>query len=259
MKKLLWLALIFYSGTLGAQELISKEWLINGVKRQALIYVPAQAKKQKSPLIFAFHGHGGTMRNCYQGRKFEKFWPEAITIYPQGLNTPGTLTDPEGKYPGWLIKDTTLNNRDLQFFDQMLLSLKQEFQIDDNRIYATGHSNGGAFVYFLWATRPTVFAAFAPTAASVSRFFSLRVPKPALHLMGEQDPLVKPIVQRFTINRVKKLNDCSTKAEVLSPNLQRFEGNQHNDLWVYTHAGGHGYPAAANEIIVNFFKAYQKH
>ena len=45
-----------------------------------------------------------------------------------------------------------------------LASLRHTYNIDDDRIYATGFSNGGMFTYLLWAKRPNVFAAFAPVA-----------------------------------------------------------------------------------------------
>src|SRR5690242_8037210 len=45
-----------------------RTWKIDGVERTALLYIPAAASTRKSPVIFAFHGHGGTMR--YAARKF---------------------------------------------------------------------------------------------------------------------------------------------------------------------------------------------
>ena len=34
-----------------------------------------------------------------------------------------------------------------------------KFKIDEKRVYATGHSNGGGFTYLLWTCRPDAFAA----------------------------------------------------------------------------------------------------
>jgi polyhydroxybutyrate depolymerase len=31
--------------------------------------------------------------------------------------------------------------------------MKQDYRVDEQRIYATGHSKGGAFTYLLWAAR----------------------------------------------------------------------------------------------------------
>jgi hypothetical protein len=45
--------------------------------------------------------HGGSMLNAARTLGYHTRWPEAIVVYMQGLNTPGRLTDPEGRQPGW--------------------------------------------------------------------------------------------------------------------------------------------------------------
>jgi polyhydroxybutyrate depolymerase len=234
------------------------EWTINGEIRKALVYIPSSAKSRPAPVIFAFHGHGGTMLNMYRTRGFDKLWPEAIFICPQGLNTPGMLTDPEGKKSGWVMYDETDKNRDLQFFDAMLKTLKTDYKIDDHRIYATGHSNGGGFTYLLWATRANEFAAFAPTATAAGKLREQLMPKPALHLMGEADPLVKPLMQRATYNKVLLINDCSKEGTKLDSNATLYAGKNGNDVIIFLHSGGHGYPINANQTIIDFFKKYSK-
>jgi polyhydroxybutyrate depolymerase len=150
----------------GADEpLIRRELRVDGVAREALLHVPAQAKDKPCPVVFAFHGHGGNMNHSARTFGYHLLWPEAIVIYPQGLNTPGRLTDPEGKKPGWQGSVGDQGDRDLKFFDAMLADLRANHQVDDRRIYSTGHSNGGGFTYLLWAARGDVFAAVAPSAA----------------------------------------------------------------------------------------------
>jgi len=53
------------------------------------------------PVVLVFHGHGGTARYAARTFALHRHWPEAIVVYPQGLNTPGRRTDPEGRRPGW--------------------------------------------------------------------------------------------------------------------------------------------------------------
>ena len=65
------------------------EWKVDGVTREALVYAPAAAKTTPSPVVFAFHGHGGTMKHAATKFAYQKHWPEAIVVYMQGLNTPG--------------------------------------------------------------------------------------------------------------------------------------------------------------------------
>lgn len=253
------LLMIISFGCVVAQELpVTLEWTINGQARKALAYIPNTAKNKPTPIIFAFHGHGGTMLNMYRTRGFEKLWPEAIFIYPQGLNTVGMLTDPEGKKSGWVMSDQTDGNRDLQFFDAMLKTLRTDYRIDNSRIYATGHSNGGGFTYLLWATRPNEFAAFAPTAAAGGKLIpKLNTPKPGFHLMGENDPLVKPAWQKITYNKILRVNGC-TNAVKIDSNLSTYAGRDGNDFQLFIHQGGHEYPKKANQPIIDFFKKYAK-
>src|SRR5262245_9478766 len=148
------------------KDLVRREWMIGETTREALLYVPAAAKSTPAPVVFAFHGHGGTMQHAAAMFDYQHVWPEAIVVYMQGLNTPGRLTDPEGKRPGWQNLPGGQDDRDLKFFDAVLATLKSDYKVDESRIYATGHSNGGGFTYLLWRTRGDVFAAVAPSAAS---------------------------------------------------------------------------------------------
>src|SRR4051794_32201020 len=109
--------------------LAERTWTIDDVARQALVHVPPAADKTPAPLIFAFHGHGGTMRYAATFG-YHKLWPEAIVVYMQGLNTPGAITDPEGKKPGWQRTAGDQKDRDLKFFDEVLASLRKEYKVD---------------------------------------------------------------------------------------------------------------------------------
>lgn len=255
-------ALIFVVATddASAQNTVPQTltWTINGETRMAIAYLPPMAKSKPTAVIFAFHGHGGNMLNMYRTRGFDKLWPEAIFICPQGLATPGMLSDPQGKKSGWLMKDTSSLNRDLAFFDAMLKTLRTNYNIDNSKIYATGHSNGGGFTYLLWATRAKEFAAFAPTATAAGKLSDQLSPKPGLHLIGEADPLVKPIMQRLTYNTLLKVNGCANIGLKIDSNVTLYNGKNGNDIVIFSHAGGHEYPKKANPVIIDFFKKYSK-
>ncbi len=228
-------------------------WTVDGVEREAIVYVPDAAKTTDSPLIFGFHGHGGTMRYASKTFALHKLWPEAIVVYPQGLNTPGRLTDPEGKLPGWQKAKGDQNDRDLKLFDAMLAGLKLDYKVDPKRIYSMGHSNGGAFTYLLWIERGDKLAGIAPCAAAA--ILGDIKPMPVFHVAGEDDKLVKFAMQTRTIDRVRKLNECG-------------EGKPwHDEKWctIYPsergaplvtciHPGGHELPDSVPPLIVKFFK-----
>lgn len=234
------------------------EWKIGDTVRKALVYIPDGAKTTKTPIIFTFHGHGGNMENMYKTRRFDQLWPEAIFICPQGLNTVGQLTDPEGKLPGWQKSVGTDGDRDLKFFDAMLTSLQENYRIDANRIYVTGHSNGGGFTYLLWAARGSVFAAVAPTAAVAARIMNQLKPKPVLHLYGENDELVKTEWQKKTCQFLLKLNKCENTGIPFAANATLYKSSIGAPVVIYSHPGGHTYPPAANKVIVDFFKQQSK-
>src|SRR5262245_2152592 len=106
-----------------------RHWAVDGVRREALVYVPAGAKRHATPVVFAFHGHDGTMRSAEKEYAIETHWTEAIVVYMQGLPTP-TKTDPKGKQPGWQYHVGDQGDRDLHFFDAVLTDLRHRYKVD---------------------------------------------------------------------------------------------------------------------------------
>jgi polyhydroxybutyrate depolymerase len=239
-----------------AQEPKARAWDVDGVKREALIVTPAKSTKAP-PLMFVFHGHGGTAKHAAARYAYHKHWPEAVTVYPQGLLTPGKLTDPEGKKTGWQRGPDDQKDRDLKFFDAMLASLRKEHGVDEKRIYSSGHSNGGGFTYTLWAARGEVFAALAPSAAVPGMSWVSKLkPKPVLHLAGEKDALVKYAWQKVAMQRLRKLNGCDERGKPAGKHCTEYGSSAGPVVVTYIHPGGHGFPPEAPARIVEFFKAH---
>ncbi|MBI1902006.1 MAG: prolyl oligopeptidase family serine peptidase [Planctomycetia bacterium] len=234
------------------------EWTVEGTKREAVVFLPAEAPETGSPVVFGFHGHGGTMQNAARTFQIQKRWPEAIVVYMQGLPTPGRLTDPEGKRPGWQHAQGEQEDRDLKFFDAVLATLKEKHNADAKRIYATGHSNGGGFTYLLWGARPDVFAAVAPSAAGGARNLRGAKPCPMLHVAGEKDPLVTLDVQKRSIDAVLTLNGCEAEGMEWAKGCTIYASSKNAPVVTFIHGGDHKYPAEAPELIVKFFKEHAK-
>ena len=238
------------------------ECVVDGERRTAVVKPAENPSVAPTPLVFGWHGHGGTSAGCERWG-LEAMWPEAIFVYPQGLPTPGRLTDPEGKKSGWQSQAGAMKDRDLQFFDKILTDLRGRFSIDEKSIFSTGHSNGGGMTYLLAEQRPGVFAAIAPCASAKLRRGALGNPIPVLHVLGENDPLVKPEWQWATIDALKQINQCNTNpvawgsAGALSALI--YHSNTRSPLVVATHSGGHEYPKGAAELIVRFFKEQSVH
>jgi polyhydroxybutyrate depolymerase len=258
--KALAILLLYVSGASAgaADDLKRMEWNVEGIAREALIYVPAAAKTTPSPLVFAFHGHGGAMNSAATHFAYHRLWPAAVAVYMQGLNTPGILTDPEGKRSGWQKTFGDQNDRDLKFFDAVLSTLKKDYKVDEKRIYATGHSNGGGFTYLLWAARGDVFAAVAPCAAAAKPEFKPHVkPKPVLHVAGEKDPVVRFEWQKRTIDELRKINGCGA-GQPWGEHCTMYPSKTGTPVVTYIHSGGHKLPADAPAVIVKFFKEQVK-
>ncbi|HEX7897476.1 MAG TPA: esterase [Planctomycetota bacterium] len=231
-------------------------WTVDGVEREALVRVPVNRKEDgPRPLVFAWHGHGGTMAHAARSFRIHELWAEAVVVYPQGLPTPGRLSDPEGKKPGW--QHGELEGRDYKFFDAMLADLKRK-DVDETRIYSMGHSNGGQFTYQLWAARPGVFAALAPSGSVFKPARDVE-PVPVLHVAGEKDPLVKFEWQKAGLAQVRAKNGCEeTGKDWGSPGCLVYESSKKAPLVTFLHPGGHEYPKDAPALIVKFFREHAR-
>ena len=236
---------------------LKRDWTVDAVQREALVFAATRPTKDGSPVVFAFHGHGGTMRHAAATFAYQKHWPEAVVVYMQGLNTPGQLTDPEGKKPGWQRIVGDQGDRDLKFFDAVLATLKQDYKIDERRIYCTGHSNGGGFTYLLWAARPDVFAAVAPSAAVAARQLKDLKPLPVMHVAGEQDELVKFSWQQLMMTRLRTMNECGEGTN-WDKHCTQYTSKLDAPVVTMIHPGTHKFPEEAPPLIVKFFKEHTK-
>jgi polyhydroxybutyrate depolymerase len=226
------------------------EWTVDGAAREALVVVGA---KENAPVVFVFHGHGGTMRNAARSFALETHWPEAVVVYPQGLPTPGRLSDPEGKKPGWQHGVGEQGDRDLKFFDAMLATLKEKHKVDVKRVHATGHSNGAQFSYLLAGARREALAAIAPSAAAGARF--VKEPCPVFHAAGRKDPLVRFAVQEASLQAMRALNGCEeTGKDWGAPGCTVYASSKSAPVVAFLHDGDHKFPAEAPALIVRFLK-----
>jgi polyhydroxybutyrate depolymerase len=258
------LSLFFASACLAAESTppsgdLILTWQVDGVKREGMVHLPASCLSTPAPLVFVWHGHGGNMQNAVKSFGIHKLWPEAISVHLQGLNTPGRLTDPEGKKPGWQGRVGDMGDRDLKLFDAVLAQLRRDYRVDDRRIYSTGHSNGGGFTYLLWAQRGDTFAAMAPSSAASARKDMSFTPKPVMHIAGEKDPLVKFAWQQEAISSLKKINHCGEgKPWGDSKLCTEYVSSSGHPVITCIHPGGHEFLKEAPALMVKFFQLHTK-
>jgi polyhydroxybutyrate depolymerase len=240
-------------------------WNIAGVERKALVFAPkVETPSEKRPLIFAFHGHGGDMQHTATQMDFQTAWPEAIVVYPQGLDGPGVVHDQAGNAPGWQRYVGDFGDRDLKFFDQMLEALRHKYPVDNQRIYAVGFSNGAYFSYVLWAARSTNLAAIGAVAGAVTGAplppIQLNRPLPVMHIAGLMDGSVLLEWQAETIASDRNVNNAPVKnGEPCGDGCVLFPSLSQNPVKARFFTGGHEYPSWASAEFVKFFRTASRH
>ena len=234
-------------------------WNIDGTKRVATVFGPGpNIRGGLHPLVFVFHGHGGTMQTAAAGAHLQTLWPEAIVVYPQGLPTK-TKIDPSGNFPGWqlIANDPNVDNRDLKFFDAMLATMRQTYSVDDQRIYATGFSNGAVFSYLLWAERGKILAAFGIVAGTIWPPTQLTLPRAVLVIGGETDQVLPFSLQQQAIEVDRQVDNATGPGQPCGPGCTLYPSTTQTPVVTRIHPGGHIYPPWAPGAIVEFFKLHK--
>jgi polyhydroxybutyrate depolymerase len=223
-------------------------WNVAGTQRKAIVFTPSNPTNPKAPLIFAFHGFGDTNEN-FKGVGLEEVWPQAIVVYPQGLPRGGSAL------PGWQTEKRGDEDRDLQFVDAALASLRGKYKIDDARIYATGFSNGAVFTFLLWAERPGVFAAFAAVAGRLGTSVLPAVPKPFLQVGGRNDGNIRFALQEQAMETARRVDGVSNGGSC-GRNCTLYPSATGTPVMTFVHDGGHEWPDGISQRIAKFFQNY---
>ena len=250
----IWLAI---ASNVGA-AVTDREWDIDGVKRTGIVCTPDEKIPQPKagwPVVFVFHGHGGSAKQIRRQFQTDTLWPEAVVVYLQGLPTVGQITDPQGERAGWDSIDRTDKNRDLRLYDTVLKDLTDHQHIDPKRVFSTGHSNGGGFTFTLWAHRGDTLAAIASSSSIAAvKDWPLLKPKPAMMSSGRNDPLVKFEWQSKMIDEMKKLNGVPADGKPWGDNGTWYKSENGTPVVTIIHDGVHAPPKDLGKRVVEFFK-----
>ena len=125
------------------------------IEREVLIHYPENIDSGKSyPVVFAFHGNGGL--NDEWVDIFGKFVNSAefIGIYPQGY------------LRSWNLGQEESHADDVEFFNMIVKKIADYPNLDMNRIYGIGYSNGSGLVNKL-AIKTSHFKAIAACATQL--------------------------------------------------------------------------------------------
>lgn len=130
------------------------------------LHIPASYDGTASfPLVIALHGGGHTADTLIYMTEFniKADNSDFIVVYPNGKKIL-VQTWNAGKCCGGAV---TNDIDDVGFIVKMIDDLKSSYNIDLNRVYVTGASNGGMLAYRLACERPDLIAAIAPVATTM--------------------------------------------------------------------------------------------
>lgn len=246
MKKHL-LSLIFISTLfiLKAQTTVVDSIFVGGQYRSYRLYVPAiYTGTTARPLILNLHGYTS---NALQQQQYSNFMPIADTanflmVYPQG-------TKDGSNQPFWNAGISTSLVNDIAFLDALIDSLDLTYNINLNRVYSTGMSNGGYMSHTLACELSNRITAIASVTGSI---FTTQYggnchptrPVPVMQIHGTNDPTV-PYVgssSSMPIDTVVKYwvtkNNCNPTATFSNvPNTSTTDGCTAEH---YKYSGGTG-------------------
>ncbi len=135
-----------------------------------------------APLIIALHGLGaGPQIMCNTTAVDLAEEGGYVLAAPMGYNVGGWYGSPVirmggGNGPGQAdaIPPETLQEYSEKDVMNVLAMVRDEFNIDEDRIYLTGHSMGGAGTYYLGSKHAEIWAAIAPVAPAAFRMVDNR-------------------------------------------------------------------------------------
>ena len=208
------------------------------------LYVPTTYTKARAyPLIIALHGLGGTEDTMFDG--YGKRLPVLaeqrgyIVAAPLGYRVDGAY--------GWGLanppEDPALRRRQgysEQDVMQVLQRVKQQYSIDEGRIYLMGHSMGAIGTWKIAAKYPDIWAALGPIAGrgTPETVEKMRhIPQVVVH--GDADPTVNVEGSRTMVAEMQRLGVDVKYIEV--------PGGHHSDVVAPN------FPA-----IFDFFDAHRK-
>ncbi len=229
---------------------------VQGVPRTAVVVVP-NALSHPVPLVFVFHGHGGSGPNIERRFDIEGLWPDAIVVYPDGLVGHKGVTDPAGVQTGWQTTLGESGDRDIAFYDAMLAALRSNLPVDGDRIYLMGHSNGSAFVSLLLNQRGGAIAATANMSSQPSARLLAGDPVRSMFMsMGKSDPIVPYANQQRSIPLAEHKLGVDPNAATVNGDLRSEKGRGNIELETYIYAGGHEPPPEVPKLVVEFFRRH---
>jgi polyhydroxybutyrate depolymerase len=230
MKTILLSAALLLTVGAQAQTTLVDSIVSNGIYRNYRLYTPAvYTGATARPLVINMHGYTS---NASDQQLYSNFMPIADTanflmVCPNGTSSGGS------QY--WNAGISSAGANDILFIDELITHLKQSYNIDLNRVYATGMSNGGFMSHTLACTLNNKIAAIASVTGSIfTTQYSTCTPNRAVPIMqihGTADATV-PYAGNSTMVSVANVvnywvtnNNCTaTPVFTAIPNTNTLDG-----------------------------------
>jgi len=156
------------------------------MEREYFLYLP-EALPDAAPLVFFLHGYGGRARAySWLGMKQQADENGFAVVFPQGsLDQAGASH--------WNAQLDISDTDDVGFLTALADDLQQQHDLDPERTYTSGISNGGFMSYALVCQAPEVFRAAGSIIGTMSGETwqtCPAVPAPILQVSGSDDDIV---------------------------------------------------------------------
>lgn len=231
-----------------------------GKSRQYFLYVP-DCLTDNRPLIISCHG-----MNCdYAGQKNDTQWPNLadtanfVVVYPVGIA--GTAWG-QSFQTGWDLDGMT----DVNFMLDIIEEMKQNYNIDETRVYMSGFSLGGAFTYYMLNKAADKIAAFGPISGYnlMGANTSSSRPVPICEVHGTADNIMSYSGIKDYLKKFAQAMKCNMTPEETTGNgyskLHYKDGECDTEVILYS-VNGRGHEPSNNGFHTSnalwaFFKQY---
>ena len=162
----------------------------DGIDREYIIYIPNSYDGTSAvPLLFNFHGFGGSASQFINDAdmRAEAEANSFILVYHQG----SCLNGASHWNPCPIDGDNKSTADDVGFVEAMISEISSQYNLDMERIYAAGYSNGGMMAYGLANYKSDLIAAVASVSGSMLDCLGdTSHPMPVVHLHGTSDGVI---------------------------------------------------------------------
>lgn len=258
-----------------------KSFYYNDTQRRYRLHLPkGYVEDQEYPMVVAFHGlsFGARVLELNTGLSRLADKEGFIVVYPYGTR-PNMFTFYSWNSEFCCAYAHKENIDDVGFISSLIDYLRTEYKVERNKVFLTGHSNGGMLASYVSLKHPDKVRALAPVSSAIGGkildddeyrvFEKSNQPVPVLLINGKDD-LVVPFgggerggfdIFSFSsvydaVNLWLENNNCSKHPSEIS-NQDKFTKETYTDcqdgaeVVLFAYKGAHTWPGGAKDFLKN--------